>query len=109
MFSCTRGIRYFTTTTTTTSITQIRLWGRNADHARQCADDIGGDCRVFGSLEDACRGADVIVTVTMAAEPVLYGKWVKEGAIVCGKQLLSCVYHVVFCEELLHRCGRVSA
>jgi thiomorpholine-carboxylate dehydrogenase len=32
--------------------------------------------------EDAVRGADVIVTVTNAAEPVLRGAWLKTGALV---------------------------
>lgn len=63
--------------------TQVRVWGRNAEHARQCAADIGNGCKMFESLEEACRGADVVVTVTMATEPVLFGKWVKEGAIIC--------------------------
>jgi len=36
------------------------------------------------SAEDAARGADVIVTVTHAAQPVLHGSWVKPGALVAA-------------------------
>ena len=64
---------------------QIRVWGRNANRAKQCVDDIGSGCVAYESLQDACNGADVVVTVTMATDPVLCGKWVKDGAIVCGE------------------------
>ena len=39
---------------------------------------------VFESLKEAVKDADVICTVTMATEPVLFGKWLKPGAIVCS-------------------------
>ena len=39
---------------------------------------------VCSSPEEAVRGADVVVTVTMATKPVLFGKWVKPGAHVNG-------------------------
>ena len=58
------------------------MWGRSVEHAQQCAADIGSGCKVFESLEEACHGADVVVTVTRSTEPVLFGKWVKEGAII---------------------------
>ena len=62
------------------------MWGRNADHARQCAVDIGDGCVAYESLQEACSGADVFVTVTVATSPVLCGKWIKDGAIVCGEK-----------------------
>lgn len=61
----------------------MRLWGRNIENARKRAASIGGDCKVFQSLEEACHGADVLVTVTFSTDPVLFGKWVKDGAFVC--------------------------
>ena len=39
---------------------------------------------VCGTAEEAASGADVVVTVTGATEPILQGKWVKEGAAICG-------------------------
>ena len=62
---------------------QVRVWGRNVEHAQQCATDIGCGCKAFQSLEEACQGADVVVTVTRATEPLVFGKWIKEGAIIC--------------------------
>ena len=37
------------------------------------------------SLEEAVKDADIIATVTSATEPVVFGKWLKPGAVVCCK------------------------
>jgi ornithine cyclodeaminase/alanine dehydrogenase-like protein (mu-crystallin family) len=57
----------------------VRVWSRNAQHARALADEIGAKTT---SAEDAVRGADVIVTVTNSPDPVLRGAWLKQGAMV---------------------------
>lgn len=62
---------------------EILVWGRSYEKAAQCAKEIGGIARPHPSLSDAVKDADVIVTVTMATEPVLHGKWLKPGAVVC--------------------------
>ena len=46
---------------------------------------------VCGSPQEAVNGADVIVTATMAVEPVLFGKWVKPGAHINGMYVLCYV------------------
>ncbi|HZS59215.1 MAG TPA: ornithine cyclodeaminase family protein [Gemmatimonadaceae bacterium] len=51
---------------------QIRVWSRNPDNARRLAEEIGAKAT---SAEEAVRGADVVVTVTHASEPVLKGEW----------------------------------
>ncbi len=58
---------------------QVRVWSRNMSHAHALAEEIGGTAM---SAEDAVRDADVVVTVTHASEPVLFGRWVKPGALV---------------------------
>ena len=64
----------------------MRIWGRNPERASQCAADIGGhNVKVFQDLQTACKDADVIVTVTIATEPILKGDWLKDGAVVIGK------------------------
>ena len=56
----------------------------------RCAEDVGGDeVRVVESLEEAVKDADIIATVTMATEPVVFGKWLKPGAVVCCKFIFS--------------------
>eukprot|EP00118_Oscarella_pearsei_P013292 m.104896 g.104896 ORF g.104896 m.104896 type:complete len:313 (+) comp37215_c0_seq27:564-1502(+) len=59
---------------------QVRVWSRNREHAEKFAAE--HSISVCDTVQEAVDGADVIVTVTMASEPVLFGKWVKEGAHV---------------------------
>jgi len=58
---------------------EIRLWSRTPEHAERCAKEIGAKAMDAGT---AVRGADVVVTVTYAAEPVLRGQWLSPGALV---------------------------
>ena len=65
---------------------QIRIWGRNSDKAHSVASDVGGDnVKVFNDIQAACTGADVVVTVTIATEPIVFGSWLKNDCIVLGK------------------------
>jgi ornithine cyclodeaminase/alanine dehydrogenase-like protein (mu-crystallin family) len=59
------------------SFEEIRVWSRTPEHAQQFAAETGAS---YTSAERAVRGADVIVTVTNACEPILRGAWIKEGA-----------------------------
>jgi ornithine cyclodeaminase/alanine dehydrogenase-like protein (mu-crystallin family) len=58
---------------------EIRIWSRNPQNAKLLADEIGG---VATSAEEAVRDAEVVVTVTNSAEPVLQGKWLKPGVLI---------------------------
>src|SRR5215469_1184202 len=57
----------------------VRVWSRTADHARRFAALHGVRAT---ALEEAVRGADVIVTATGAQAPFLKGAWLKDGAHV---------------------------
>lgn len=63
-------------------VAELRVWSRNPDNVRRCADDIGGIA--CASAEAAVRGADIVCTVTNASEPVLRGAWLKPGAFVAA-------------------------
>ena len=63
-------------------VAELRVWSRNPDNVRRCADDIGGVA--CASAEAAVRGADIVCTVTNASEPVLRGAWLKPGAFVAA-------------------------
>jgi len=52
---------------------EVRIWGRTAENAERCAADVGAVA--VASAEEAVEGADVVVTVTSSAEPVLRGAW----------------------------------
>ncbi len=57
----------------------VRVWSRNPHNAEKLAGEIGAKAM---AAEDAVCGADVVVTVTGAAEPVILGEWLKPGALV---------------------------
>lgn len=57
----------------------VRVWSRTAAHAKHFAQTHGARAM---DLEDAVRGADVVVTATHATEPFLKGRWLKPGAHV---------------------------
>jgi ornithine cyclodeaminase/alanine dehydrogenase-like protein (mu-crystallin family) len=59
---------------------RIRIASRNPEHARRLAARYAE--AEATSVEEAVRGADVIVTVTSSAEPVLRREWLKPGAHV---------------------------
>jgi ornithine cyclodeaminase len=59
---------------------RVRIYSPTAGHAKALAEEVGAD--TAGSAEEAVRGADVVVTATSSAEPVLQRGWLKEGAHV---------------------------
>jgi len=65
-------------------IERVRVWSRNAAHAHAFATAVHGRSglviEVCASPRDAVTGADIICTVTGAAEPVLEGRWIRAGA-----------------------------
>jgi ornithine cyclodeaminase len=66
----------------------VRIWGRDADHARRCADDVaaslpdGGDVSTASSVREAVDGAQIVVTCTASRQPILEAGWLAEGAHV---------------------------
>ncbi len=63
---------------------QARVWSRTAEHARAFADEAKASfpVEVAASAEAAVRGADVVVTVTSAREPIVERGWLAPGAHV---------------------------
>jgi ornithine cyclodeaminase/alanine dehydrogenase-like protein (mu-crystallin family) len=57
----------------------VRVWSRTPEHARRFAEEHGAQAT---DAESAVRGADVVVTATLAREPILKGSWLKHGAHV---------------------------
>ena len=63
-------------------ISEIRVWSRDPRNVAACASEIGGIGK--NHAEEAVRGADIVCTVTNAAQPVLQGAWLKPGAFVAA-------------------------
>jgi thiomorpholine-carboxylate dehydrogenase len=63
-------------------VSEIRVWSRDPENVRRCAEEI--EAHAFSSPEKAVLGADIVCTVTNAAEPVLKGEWLKPGAFVAA-------------------------
>ena len=61
---------------------RLSVWGRNADRAAALVARLaqsGVTAAVAPDLEAACRRAEVIVTATPAAEPIVRAAWVQPG------------------------------
>lgn len=63
------------------SFAEVRVWSPR--RAPEFAAAHAG-VRAVTSAEDAVRGADVVVTATMAREPVLRGEWLSAGTFVAA-------------------------
>ena len=57
---------------------EIAIWGRNAARASALVARLQG-ATVAPDLERACRSADVILTATPAAEPLIQADWIRPG------------------------------
>jgi ornithine cyclodeaminase len=61
----------------------ISIWGRSLERARALAErmqaELAAPVAAAGSVEEAVAEADIVCTVTSAAEPILKGAWVRPG------------------------------
>jgi ornithine cyclodeaminase/alanine dehydrogenase-like protein (mu-crystallin family) len=55
------------------SFDEVRVWGRTPSHAQEVAEELG--VRAVLDLEEAVRGADVVVSVAHVNEPLVRGEW----------------------------------
>ena len=62
------------------AIREVRVWSRSAEKRDRCAAEIGA--LAAATAEAAITGADIVVTMTNAKDPVLDAGWVKGGAHV---------------------------
>jgi len=67
-------------------LSSITVWGRSADRASAFAarlwHELGVCTRPYVTAQEAVADADIICTVTGAAEPILMGRWLKAGTHV---------------------------
>ena len=60
---------------------EIRVWSRSEENARRFAEEVGAKVMM---AEEVVTGADVVLTLTSSAEPILQGRWLKQDAVVCA-------------------------
>jgi ornithine cyclodeaminase/alanine dehydrogenase-like protein (mu-crystallin family) len=67
-------------------VESVAVWGRTferaAAFARRMETELGLSFAAYASVEDAVARADIVCTVTSAAEPILRGAWVRSGTHV---------------------------
>ncbi len=66
---------------TVRSITNIRIWGRNLQHAQELVAqlDLPNNVEAVEDIHQALSGADIVCTTTSATEPILKGAWLQPG------------------------------
>ena len=68
------------------SFDEVRVWGRNPDHAEDLAKELAAhlDCRVVAldTLDGACSGADVVCATTHSPDPVVVRTAIAPGTHV---------------------------
>uniref|UniRef100_A0A8C6TMA7 Ketimine reductase mu-crystallin n=1 Tax=Neogobius melanostomus TaxID=47308 RepID=A0A8C6TMA7_9GOBI len=79
-----QALSHYNVFTEVFSFKEVRVWSRSKDKAEAFAQSLGHHVTACESVEEAVRGADVIVTVTRSTVPVLSGQWVKPGAHVAA-------------------------
>ena len=66
----------------------VRVWSRTAEHAKRFAREMAGTvgCPIepVATVRDAMRGADVVVAVTAAREPITDAAWLEPGMHLCA-------------------------
>jgi alanine dehydrogenase len=68
------------------SLDEVRVWSRSKDRREEFIEEMsvkyGGLVEMFsvGSVEEAVRGADIVVTATPSRTPLVMDNWVSPGA-----------------------------
>ncbi|XP_072337569.1 ketimine reductase mu-crystallin isoform X2 [Scyliorhinus torazame] len=62
--------------------TKVKVWSRTRQRVQKFAEMVKGPVQICASVKEAVLDADVLITVTLATEPILFGEWVKPGAHV---------------------------
>jgi alanine dehydrogenase len=58
----------------------VRVWSRDEEKRRKFAEEISG--AAVATAEEAVRGAQIVVTATNSAEPVIEDAWIAPGTMV---------------------------
>lgn len=80
----TQGVAHVRALHHTHELHQVRLWGTQVEHTARMAAELGAetgvDVTAATSAEEAVRGADIVITCTTSATPVIEQSWLAPGA-----------------------------
>jgi len=62
------------------SIKKVRVWSRNEEKRRKFAQDC--EAEAVSTAEEAVQGAQIVVTATNSANPVLEDRWIAPGTMI---------------------------
>ena len=64
-------------------IPKVSIWARNLERAQKCADEmaeeLGLNTEAVEDIEDAVRGANLVITVTLTRDPLVRAEWISPG------------------------------
>lgn len=67
---------------------ELRVVSRTLEGAERFAGQIGAELgipvKAYASAEEAVAGSDIVVTITLAEEPVLKPGWIRPGTTICS-------------------------
>lgn len=70
------------------NLASVRVWSRKAVHAARFAREMAGTVacplHAAATVRDAMRGADIVVAVTAAREPITDAAWLEPGMHLCA-------------------------
>ncbi|MGP0074786.1 MAG: ornithine cyclodeaminase family protein [Bryobacteraceae bacterium] len=61
-------------------IKKVRVWSRNEEKRQKFAEEVGAEA--VATAEEAVRGAQIVVTATNSAEPVIEDGWIGPGTMI---------------------------
>ncbi|HVO34415.1 MAG TPA: ornithine cyclodeaminase family protein [Gemmatimonadales bacterium] len=69
-------------------LASVAVWSRNPAHAARFARELAGTAacpiRTAATVEEAMRGAEIVVAVTAAREPITDAAWLEPGMHLCA-------------------------
>jgi ornithine cyclodeaminase len=81
------------------ALEEIAVYNRTRSHAEALAEETqerwGAPVTVVDSIEEACRDADIVLTVTTALEPLIGARHIKPGALTIQLSGHECEFDVV--------------
>jgi alanine dehydrogenase len=94
------------------AIESVRAFGRDRERRTKFAAEMSERLRIpvtpVGSAEEAVRGADIAITITSSAKPVLEGRWLESGTHINATGS-NWAQKAELDTEAVQRCGLIAA